>query len=221
MNAKATLNRIKGWFPKEPYSISTGVKEDSKTKTQPLAIPPGYDLSATLVAGLTTVFYAILGSLLIISFFSLERSITIAFLITWIMAGLTIGAISGTVETKNQLKRLSKSHPLKTSKEDLIILIIPLFLLFIVGQFLSINYIGLRSSALLDDLSAVFVFAIIVQVIRCVLFSAYEKREKVCLMQNGFRGKIIAIPKNQKLFANQVDSGYSCLQEFAKSDFCW
>ena len=71
--------RIRGWFPKEPYSISIGVKEDSKTKPQSLVIPLGYDLSATFVAGLTTVFYAILGSLLIISFFSLEKNITFTF----------------------------------------------------------------------------------------------------------------------------------------------
>jgi hypothetical protein len=206
MNIKEIFEeRIRGWFPKEPYSVSIGVKEDAKTKTQPIAIPPGYDLSATLVAGLTTVFYAILGSLLIISFLSLERTITFAFLVAWIMAGLTIGAISGTVETRNQLKRLSKGHPLKTSKEDLIILIIPLFLLFIVGQYLSINYIGLRSLALLSDLSAVFAFAVIVQVIRYGLFLAYEKREKVCLMQSSFRGRIIAIPKAPNGNENQVN----------------
>jgi hypothetical protein len=205
VTTKRLLSKIRGWFPTEPYSLSKGVKEDSKTKTQPIAIPPGYDLSATLIAGLTTVFYAILGSLLIISFFSLERSITFAFLVAWIIAGLTIGAISGTVETRNQLKRLSKGHPLKTSKEDLIILIIPLFLLFIVGQYLSINYIGLRSLALLSDLSAVFAFAVIVQVIRYGLFLAYEKREKVCLMQSSLRGRIIAIPKAPNGNENQVN----------------
>jgi hypothetical protein len=83
---------------------------------------------------------------------------------------------------------------------------IPLFLLFIVGQYLCINYVGLRSLALLSDLSAVFALAVIVQVIRYGLFLAYEKREKVCLMQSSFRGKIIAIPKasneNQVNFSN-------------------
>ena len=187
--------RIRGWFPKEPYSISIGVKEDSKTKPQSLVIPLGYDLSATFVAGLTTVFYAILGSLLIISFFSLEKNITFTFLVAWIIAGLTVGAISGTIETKNQLRRLSKGHQLNTSREDLIILITPIFLLFIFGQYLSINYIGLRTSALLGDLSAVFAFAVIVQAIRYGSFWAYEKRGNVCLMQGSFRGQIIAIPK--------------------------
>ncbi len=197
MNIKEIFEkRIRGWFPTEPYSVSTGVKKDSKSKTQPIAIPYGYDLSATLVAGLTTVFYAVLGSLLIISFFSLERSISLTFIVAWIIAGLTIGAISGAIETKNQLKRLSKGHQLKTSKEDLIILIMPLFLLFIFGQYLSINYIGLRTSALLGDLSAVFAFAVIAQAIRYGSFWAYEKRGNMCLMQSSFRGRVIAIPKS-------------------------
>ena len=205
MNIKKSFEkRIRGWFPNEPYSISTGAEEDCKTN-QLLSIPPEYDLSTKLVAGLTAVFWAILGSLLIVSFFCIVKNNGVIFQVAWVIVGVTIGAISGLVETKKQLKRLSKDHLLNTNKDDLIILVIPLFLLFITGEFISIYYSGLRTSALIGDLTAVFTFSVVVQVIRCGLFSAYEKKAHVYLMQSSFRGKIIAVQKASARNENQVN----------------
>ena len=184
-----------GWFPQEPCQIIVGAKEDNENEHYPLVIPSGYNLSTTLIAGLTAVFWAILGSILIISFLSFERNVSFPFQVTWIIAGLAVGIISGMVGTKNQLGKLSKDRQLNTNKKDLIMLIFPLFLLFMIGQFISINYVGLRTSALLGDLCAVFAFAVIVQVIRYGIFSAFEKKEKVCFLQSSFRGRIIVISK--------------------------
>ena len=64
MNGKRYLEKqqFRGWFPQEPYAIRTGVKVESETKLQqPSAIPTGYDLSATKIAGLTALFCATLG----------------------------------------------------------------------------------------------------------------------------------------------------------------
>jgi hypothetical protein len=196
MNEKRYLEAaIRGWFPQEPYAIRTGVKVESETKSQqPAAIPTGYDLSATKIAGLTALFWGTLGSLLMIFLFSLERDVPLAFQSAWIIAGIAVGLVSGTIVIKNQTRRLSKDCQLNSNKKDLIILIVPLFLIFIFGECVSINFIELRSLALLGDLSAVLAFAIIVQVIRYGLFAAYEKRERVCLMQK-VGGRIIVISK--------------------------
>ena len=193
---KIIESKIMGWFPQEPCQIIIGTKEDNENEQHPLVIPSGYNLSTTLIARLTAVFWAILGSILIIPFLSFERNVSFPFQVTWIIAGLAVGIVSGLVGTKNQLGRLSKDRQLNTNKKDLIILIFPLFLLFMIGQFISVNYVGLRTSALLGDLCAVFAFAVIVQVIRYGIFSAFEKKEKVCFLQSSFRGRVMITEEN-------------------------
>lgn len=198
MNVKKSLeNRIRGWLPKEPYLISTRVKVDCETKQQPPIIPSGYNLSATKVAGAFAIFWIILYGFTSFTFLNLERYSISAFqIVAWIIAGLTVGAISGAIFTQNQLSRLSKDYQISTNGKDMVLLIVPTVLFFIFGFFVSWSIYGaMRLPIFQGFLISVYAWGISIEIIRYVLFFAFEKRENMRIMQSWFGFLFVLIPK--------------------------
>jgi hypothetical protein len=204
MNVKKSLeNRIHGWFPKEPYLISTRVKVDCETKQPPLMIPPEYNVTATKTAAygaiIWTFFYFFTSFLLL----SLE-SFNFPMLLAWIIAGSAVGVISGTMYTQNQIRRVSRDYLILPNRKDMILAIVPMLIFFIFVSFVSwfLYDASLRGSASLGPLVSVCASLISSQVIRYAVLRAYEKRESMRLMQSWFGGAIALIPKAPNSNAN-------------------
>lgn len=206
MNAKRSLkNRIRGWFPQEPtlkkpLQFQGGrVKVESDIKPQSIVIPPGYNVSATKTAGLQSIYFTVLGFFFvyIFSFLTPDFSFSLTYMVAWVIAGLTVGAISGGMYTKNQLKRLSKNQQIYPNIKDMILLCVPMLTLFFVGIYSMWFLYGayMQGSALLVLLASVFALGISAQTTMYALFASFEKRKNMCLMRMAVGWRIIAIPK--------------------------
>ena len=76
MVAKSLRNRVRGWFPQEPYIISRQIRQvkvDHETKQPPLMIPPQYKVSATKTAGIMLIYWIILYGFISYININLER----------------------------------------------------------------------------------------------------------------------------------------------------
>jgi hypothetical protein len=199
MNMKKNLqNRIKGWFPQEPYGISTRFKADYQKKQPPLIIPPQYNVSATKVAGAFAVFWIILYGFLLSFTINLEVYPVSAFQVTaWIITGSAWGVISCAILIRNQLSRLSKEYQFSTNIQDIVLVMVPTVLFFVVSSTLS-------WSTMLVSLYALGVF---IQITRCVMFVNFERKENMRLMQGWWEAKIFLVPEAPK---NQDSHLLSC-----------
>ena len=197
---KNPLKIVRGWFPKEPYLISTRVKVDSETKQQSLVIPPGYDVSATKFAGASAIFWIIFYGFMTFTSLDLERYPISAFqVVAWIIAGLTVGTITGAMFTKNQLARLSKDYQFFLNGKDMVLLLVPTILFFIFGVFVSWFFpSGLHVPHFQGLLISLYAWGISIEITRIVLFYAFEKRENMRLMQSWLGMGIFLIPKAPK-----------------------
>ena len=164
-----------------------------------MIIPPEYNISATKVTGEIAFFWIIFYSLL--TFFFLNLKIYNPYsgfqVVAWIFVGSAIGAISGMMYTKNQLRRLSKDHLIYPNGKDIILFIVPILILVLPSFFISWFVYGalIRGLALLGLLISVFAFGISEQVVKYLLFHVYEKKENMRLMQSLFESGIVVIPK--------------------------
>ena len=190
MNVKKSLeNRIRGWFPKEPYIISTRLNVDYETKKPPQVIPPEYKVSATKVVGAIAIFWTILYGYISFTILDFERYPVSSFqIVPWIIAGTVVGVIIGTIFTKNQLRRLSRDYQFSINGKDMVLLIVPLVLFFVFGISVSLSYsftnmsIPVMQGFLISFLS----LGISLQIIRYVLFVAFEKKENMRIVQSWF-----------------------------------
>lgn len=215
MKMKRSLSsRIRGWFPQEPilkkpFQVKNGrVKVDSEMKPQPIVIPPGHSVNATKTAGMQSVYFAVLGFFFtyLFSFLVPDFSFPLTYMVAWVIAGLTVGAISGGMYTQNQLKRLSKNNQIYPNIKDIILLCVPMLILFFIGVYSSWFLYGayMQGSVLLVLIASVFSLGISAQTTMYALFSAYEKRENMRLMRNAVGWRIIAIPKAPLSNVNQT-----------------
>lgn len=199
MVVKSLRNRVRGWFPQEPYMISTRVKVKLETKqSPPLIIPPQYKVSATKVAGAFAVFWIIFYGFILFTILDLETYPISAFqIVAWIIVGIAVGTISSMYLIKNQLKRLSKEYQLIPNGKDLVIATAPILLFFLIGSFIiySVQGPSIGLSTLGGLLISLYSWGISIQITRFVLFVAFEKKENMRLMQGWLEGKIILIPK--------------------------
>jgi len=125
MSKKYLLNRIRGWFPQEPHLISASVKMDSEIKQPPTVIKSEYNLSATKFAGAFALFWILFYGFVIFTTFSPGRESVLGFqVVSWIIAGLIFGIITGAMCTKNQLNRLSKEYQILPNRKDMILLFV-------------------------------------------------------------------------------------------------
>jgi|WetSurMetagenome_2_1015567.scaffolds.fasta_scaffold47727_3 hypothetical protein len=198
MTVKKTLqNRIRGWFPQEPCIVNTRLKVNHENKQPPLIIPSEYKVSATKYAGVFAIFWITFSVFMFFNFVNLERYPISAFqFVAWIIAGLTVGAITVAMFTKNQLSRLLKDYQFTTNGKDLVLLIVPTVLFFIFGFFVNWSIYGAMRVPILQGfwISAI-AWGISIEITRVILFGVFEKKENMRLMQSWWGPGIILVPK--------------------------
>ena len=99
--------------------------------------------------------------------------------------------------TKNQLRRLSKEYKFVPNGKDLIIISVPIILYFIVGGFVIYSFQGPSGglSTLGGLMISSFSWIISLQVTRYLLFAAFEKKERMRLMQSWWDMGIYLVPE--------------------------
>jgi|WetSurMetagenome_2_1015567.scaffolds.fasta_scaffold87295_2 hypothetical protein len=180
---KSLENRIRGWFPKEPYLVSNRLNLDYETKKPSKVIPSEYKVSTTKVAGAGAIFWIILyGFLVLYSVNSINRDYPISSfqLIAWTIAGLALGAISCIIFTKNQLGRLIKDYQFSTTGKDVIFLIVSFVMFSIFGFFVS------QSPAIQGSMISLYAWGVSFLTTRVTLFAAFEKKENMRIVQRWF-----------------------------------
>ena len=203
MNVKKSLeNRIRGWFPKEPYLISTRFKLANENKQPPLVIPPGYNNRATKVAEVMAIMWAgILGFLIFLSWPIYDvYDVTVFQLVVWIFVGLAFGVISGWLSTQNQIKRLARDYKMEPNRKDMILISTPI-LIFFIPSFLLIWFLfnPFIGTSILSSLNiSVWAVGVSSQVARVFMFRRFERRVNMRLVQSWLGGGIVVIPKPPK-----------------------
>jgi hypothetical protein len=199
---KSLENRIRGWFPQEPTVIAKSLQVNNEYKQPPQIIHPQYNVSATRIVGGFAVFWIILFGLWFLMFFNLEfHAIPPVQIMAWILAGLTVGIISNTMLTKNQLRRLSKDNQFTPNKKDQLYFSVPIVLFSIFGGFAN----WFLYSSLQVWLISLLSWAVSSQITRTILFAVFEKKENMRLMQNWLEPKIILIPKAPNNNVNRLE----------------
>jgi hypothetical protein len=196
---KSLENRIRGWFPKEPYLISTRFNLTTENKQPPLVIPSGYNTRAAKVAKINAIMWA--GFLVFFVFLSWPiyetYNVTAFQLAVWIFAGLTVGVISGWLSTQNQLRRLAKDYKMEPNRKDIILLSAPI-LIFSIPSFLLIRFLfdPFTGTSILESLSiSVWAVGVSGPVARVFMFRRFERSANMRLMQSWLGGGIVVIPK--------------------------
>jgi hypothetical protein len=195
MNAKQRLNsRIRGWFPQEPYLISTRSKLKEEKNLLPLIIPPQYKVSALKFSVMFSIFWIIVYGYMFFSSFNPGRGIVSGFQVAlWVIAGLAVGTISCAVFTNNQLGRLLKEYKtISLNKKDWVLLVAPMVLFFILSISVSWSIYGSPSQELLISF---FAWGVSSEITRVALFANFEKKEKMRIMQTWFGEGFVLIPK--------------------------
>ena len=207
MNTKKELRKIRGWFPQEPYRISSRLKVNYEYKQPPMTIPSEYTVSATKAAGAFAIFWIIIYGILdgFVFSTSLERYPVSAFqLIPWIIVGLAVGAITSTMVTKNQLSRLSRDVQFYVNGKDMVLLIVPIVLFLIFGFFVSLSIPAAipHVQSFQGFLFSVYAWGVSFVAIRPVLFLGFERRENMRLMQSWWGLGTFLIPKAPESIVN-------------------
>ena len=199
MNVKRSLeSRVRGWFPAEPYLVSTTrVKVAYVTRQKSLIIPPDYTWSATKYAVVIAAIWIICFSYPLLSASNFGFNLSAFQIAVWVFAGLTFGGLSGVACTKNQLHRLSKDHKISVTAKDMMLLSIPM-LLFMVSVYLATWLLlsgSVRGGVLGGFLFAVYFWGVSLYVPRIFLFRSYERKANMRLMQSWGDSGIAEIPK--------------------------
>jgi hypothetical protein len=193
MTVKKSLeNRIRGWFPQELTMISTRLLVNHENKQPPRIILPEYKVSTTkLFAGLT-IFWIIFYGCIFFSAINIVWHPSSAFqILAWIIIGLAIGIISDAILAKNQLSRISKDYQFSNNGKDWILYAVSVALFLGFGGFVSwFFYSSLQMWAVL-----VYSWGVASQLTRVLLFAAFERKEKMRLMQSWWGTNIFLVPK--------------------------
>ncbi len=195
---KRLEHRIRGWFPKEPYIISARLNVEHEDKKPPQVIPPEYKVSATKVTGAFAIFWTIFYGYLFFTILDLKRYPVSSFqIVPWIIAGTVVGVIIGSMFTKNQLGRLSREYQFSINGKDMVLLIVPLVLFFVFGFSVGLSYsfTSMSITVMHGFLISFLSLGISLQIIRYVLFVAFEKKENMRIVQSWFGYGFLLIPK--------------------------
>ena len=206
MNVKKKVHsRIRGWFPKEPWLGGNHVKLGCESKQPPLVIPSGYTTRAAQSALALTVVWVMLDAFL--GFFAVEIARDSGFfplsVVLWIISGIAIGGFSGVTLVRKMVKRLSKNYEYHPSIADILQFSLPVILFYLAGIILVwLFQPTLFLDASLELMVSTYAFGTAFALAETMLFSAYEKRGNMQLMQKTFGGGIIAIPNPPRPFWN-------------------
>jgi hypothetical protein len=198
MTNKEEINQqTRGWLPKEPCLRGNHTELGCGSKQPPLVIHSGYNTSATQSALALTVVWVMLDAFL--GFFAVEIARDSGFfplsVVLWIISGIAIGVFSGVTLTRKIVKRLSKSYEYHSNLADVFQFSFPVIIFSLAGLMLIwLFQTNLLTIASLELLVSTYALCTAKGLADTVLFSAYEKRENMQLMQKTFGSRIIAIP---------------------------
>ncbi len=116
--------------------------------------------------------------------------------VAWIIAGLAVGAITGTILAKNQLRRLSKDYQFSTTGKDIVLIVVPIVLFFIFSSILGWSTI----------LFSIYSLGVSIQITRWIVFFNFEKKENMRLMQSWWGMEIFLIPRAPQSNVNQTET---------------
>ena len=206
MNVKKSIrSRIRGWFPKEPCLGGNHTELGCGSKQPPLVIRSGYNTSASQYALALTVVCVVLDAYL--GFLAVEIAIDSGFfplsIVIWIISGIAIGSFSGVTLVRKMVKRLSKNYEYHPSIPDILQFSLPVIIFSLVGlTVIWLFYTNLYLVASVEFIASTYAWCTAFALAETMLFSAYEKRENMQLMQKTFGGGIIAIPNTPTPFWN-------------------
>jgi hypothetical protein len=193
MNIKKSLeSRIRGWLPKEPNVPVVPAKTDSRINERPLMVAhKGKGTSSTRFLRFPSIFLAVLGSLFIIQF-NVQSHISLTSQVTWIIAGLTVGSIISASFAKWQLNCLTRDKELRATIAE------PLFIagimLIFTGISVGVLFTNLPTGIQMGFMSSVFAGGSVFGGVRYVLFLRWEKKNKMCILQN--RSRFFVVPQS-------------------------
>ncbi len=211
MNAKQRLNsRIRGWFPQEPYFQGNHAKVIYENKPQPQKfIEPLYNGSA--IRSTRPLIIALVIFDLIMGYFTIivardfgERGFTLPMII-WTVSGIIVGAASGVMQTRRIVRKLSKDFQYHPSLRDLVYSLPVLILSLPASGAIALYYNSLLIPAVLQFAVSGAALNTTGMVARFVLFSAYEKRENMSIMQAISGGGLVVIPQPPSSFSGSND----------------
>jgi hypothetical protein len=204
MNVRRSLeNRLRGWFPQEPYLFSRGCNVVAGVKNPPLKIRQEYTNSATKNAGVLAIGSTIFVGLFLLSLNLEWQPFSIYYLVAWIIAGAIIGMVLCTLYTSRELCRLSRDYQIDAKwKENLLIVMLP-FIVFLIGTSLAMQQIALTSGAAMFSLYA---WMVSFEFTRYGSLRLFEKKENMRIMTSWFGPGYAAIPQppKQKMSLKQV-----------------
>jgi hypothetical protein len=149
----------------------------------------GKGTSSTRFLRFHSIFLAVLGSLFIIQF-NVQSHISLTSQVTWIIAGLTVGSIISASFAKWQLNCLTRDKELRaTIAESLFIAGI---MLIFTGTLVGVLSTNLSTG--IGVLNSVFAGASVFGGVRYVLFLRWEKKNKMCILQN--RSRFFVVPQS-------------------------
>lgn len=154
MNVKRSLeNRLRGWMPKESFSICTPAKISAEPSQQPVVIPSGFTLSATTWAGISAFIYTFLALFFTMSILTIQSNIINQ--IVWIIVGLAVGILSSYMFIQSQLCRLSRRYRIEgPNKKELLLLIAPILMIPVFSFFFNSSFFNTIQALNLSLLSA-------------------------------------------------------------------
>jgi hypothetical protein len=203
MKVKRSLeNRLRGWFPQEPYFFSRNCRVETSTKNPPLMIRPEYTNSATKFAGETAILSTIFSGLLLSSLNFVWQPFPVYHLVAWMIAGAIIGMVSCTVYTKRELCRLSRNYQIEFNwRENSLFALLPFFV-FAVASLLATSHVGLSLGVALFSWYAL---AVSYGSVRYGLLRYYEKTENMRIITSwsGLGYAVIPKPPNQRMSLKQ------------------
>jgi uncharacterized membrane protein len=124
MNAKRSLeNRVRGWFPTEPYRIGAKVNNEAsfERKQPPLQIPLGYDIGTTKATIALAIFCTALCAFQI--YLNIIDKVTFTvFQIFLIIVGVIVGSVLEKKIVSSQLNRLSRDYKFTSNVKELLLL---------------------------------------------------------------------------------------------------
>lgn len=194
-------NRLRGWFPQEPYLFSRNCRVETSLKKPPLMIRPEYTVSATKFMGLLAIFWIVFYGFLFFSNFNLlkEYPVSVLQLTSWIILGVIIGIVSWVVYTRRELCRLTRTFQINVNLKDMVFIILLPVLAFFFPALFARHIIGLSFAALYFSSYAWGVSSVLT---RYGLFLFYEKIENMRIMTSWFGPSGFAVipkpPKQEK-----------------------
>lgn len=194
MNIKKTFrNRVRGWFPQEPYLIKTMVRMNTEKQQNPLVIPADCNLSATKLAMALAIIWIVFYGYF--SLINIRYSISAFQVMAWVIAGSAFGVLLHLIITKRQLDRLSRNYRMSPTGGETLLVIISEILFFIFAGFVSWFMSASLQLTLQGLLVSIYSWGVSIFITKPVLFTIFEKRAKMSIVQSWWGLEVFLIPK--------------------------